>query len=236
MQVKFTKYDPAVDAAPHLVAIEVPYKTKKQTVLETIQFAHEISPVHFDYSCHGRRCGRCAVMLDGEPVLACVKVLTDGPHTIEPLPGLPILRDLIVDKTAAQDDLTRRYLRVRAQPLTAAERNAWPKEGTTPKVLDLEWCARCLVCTSACPVHQQSPAEYIGPAAMLAVAYRNYDPYDQGSRPAEAVQGGLWNCIMCGRCDDVCPQKEIHRVSQIWPDLRAAATAAGFPEPTKPSK
>jgi hypothetical protein len=67
---------------------------------------------------------------------------------------------------------------------------------------------------------------------LLAIAYRFYDPYDKGNRIAEAVQAGLWNCIMCGQCDDLYSQKEIKRVTLIWKELRDAATAAGYGKPT----
>ncbi|KAA0889781.1 2Fe-2S iron-sulfur cluster-binding protein [Oryzomonas rubra] len=229
MNIKFSKYDRAVDAAPSLVTIGVPYKDKI-TVLEAMQFAHESQPVIFDYSCHGRACGRCAVMYDGKPVLACITTMTNGPHTIEPMAGQPVIRDLIVDKSEAHADLTQRYRRIRAQPLTDAQANKMDLTNNA-QINAIEWCCRCLVCTAGCPAHKADPSSFVGPAALLAIAYRHYDPYDEGNRIVDAVQAGLWNCIMCGQCDNLCPQKEIKRVTQIWKELRSAATAAGYPNP-----
>jgi len=229
MNVKFSKYDPSVDAAAKLVSVEMPYRDK-MTVLEAMQFGHEATPVNFDYSCHGRACGRCAVMLDGKPVLACITPISNAPHTIEPLSGHPVLRDLIVDKSEAHADLGQRYRRVRAQALTDAQANKADLTNNA-QLNSIEWCCRCMICTAGCPAHKANPSKFAGPAALLAIAYRHYDPFDEGNRVIDAVQAGLWNCIMCGQCDKLCPQKEIKRVSQIWKDLRAAATAAGYPDP-----
>lgn len=234
MKIKFSKYDPTVDTAPSQVTVDVTYKDKI-TVLEAMQFAHEITPIAFDYSCHGRACGRCAVMYDGKPVLACITPMTNAPHTIEPLSGYTVIRDLIVDKSEAHADLTQRYRRVTGR--TYSE-NDITKPGSfdmtvNTQVNAIEWCCRCMVCAAGCPAYKADPSAFIGPTAMLAIAYRYYDPFEEADlRIIEAVQGGLWNCIMCGQCDYLCPQKEIKRVSQIWKDLRAAATAAGYGKPS----
>ena len=105
--------------------------------------------------------------------------------------------------------------------------------GLFEKMAPLEYCARCGVCMAACPVVQEKGLkEYIGPTGMIAIANRFYDPYDQGDRVVEAVQNGLWNCIMCGKCDEVCKALEIDHLS-VFEDLRAAAQARGLGKPAK---
>ncbi|QEM68762.1 2Fe-2S iron-sulfur cluster binding domain-containing protein [Geobacter sp. FeAm09] len=230
MNLKISKYDPSVDSAAKLITVSVTY-TDKMTVLEAIQFAHETTPIAFDYSCRGRACGRCAVMLDGKPVLACITPITNATHTIEPLTGQPVIRDLIVDKREAHNSITARYRRTRSTSMTDVEFNTTYDTNVIDQINAIEWCTRCTVCTAGCPAYKANPSTFVGPAEMLAIAYRFYDPYDEGNRVVDAVQAGLWNCIMCGQCDNLCPQKEIKRVTQIWKDLRAAATAAGYPNP-----
>jgi len=228
MDLQVSKFDPSVDTAPKLVTISGITWSQNMTVLEAIQFAHEITPVAFDYSCHGRACGRCAVMLDGTPVLACVTPITNATHTIEPLAGQTVIRDLIVDKSQAHAALSAKYQRVKNPAVDLTSDATIASTYNTSAITQLnaiEWCTRCMMCTAACPVYKADPSSYVGPADMLALAYRFYDDYDAGNRVAEAVQAGLWNCIMCGQCDYVCPQKEIHRVNQIWTDLRSAASA-----------
>ena len=67
------------------------------------------------------------------------------------------------------------------------------------------------------------PDDYVGPAGMVAIALRYYDPYDERARIVQAVDSGVWNCIMCGTCDVVCPALEIEHVN-MWTEIRAAAT------------
>jgi fumarate reductase iron-sulfur subunit len=234
MDLQISKYDPSVDSAPTLITVSGITWFQNMTVLEAIQFASQITPISFDYNCHGRACGRCSVMLDGTPVLACITPITNQAHTIQPQAGLPVIRDLIVDKSNAHASLTATYQRVKNPAINFASDAVIESTANmtfNTQLNAIEWCCRCLMCTSACPAYKANPSTFVGPAELLGIAYRYYDEFDAGNRVAEAVQAGLWNCIMCGQCDFVCPQKEIHRVPQIWPDLRAAATAAGSPDP-----
>ncbi len=257
MELKITKYDPSVDAKPYVITVSVDWY-KNMTLLEAIQFAHEKNPISFDYNCRGRQCGRCAVMLDGVQCMACCTFIKDEAHTIEPLKGFPVLRDLIVDKKADHDAMTARYRRMKTISVdlnklsdindnfskdsalgTAYMLDPDPAKDVNTRINrieSLEWCARCMACTSGCPAYNADPSSYVGPAEMLAIAYRFYDPYDAGNRIREAVDAGLWNCIMCGNCDTVCVQSKstvgaMKKVKQIWKDLRDAATAAGYPNP-----
>ena len=204
MEIRIFKYDPALDAKPYYITHEVPFK-EKMTLLEAITYVHEnFEAVNYDYSCHGRMCGRCSVMLDGVPALACATPIKDEAHTIEPLKGHTVIRDLIIDKSDFGDRISKQYNRIRIEPITAEEINDY--DGENAKIIyELVNCTRCGMCTAACPVFNESPDKYVGPAAMVAVAFRHYDSYDQADRVLEAVSQGLYNCILCGTCDEVCP-------------------------------
>lgn len=227
MKIKVFKYDPAVDAAPYYKEYEVPYKDK-MTALEALVYVHEnFEEVAYDYSCHGRMCGRCAMMLNGTPVMMCAEPLEEGKdYTIEPLAGYPVIRDMIVDRSQFDDRLSKRYARMRVEPLTSETVNNFDASNTST-LYSLEWCSRCGICQAACPVVASTPDKYEGPAFMLAYAYRHLDSYDQGDRILEAVDGGLYHCIMCGRCHDVCPQVDINHMA-IYQTLRDAAEDKGY--------
>lgn len=227
MNVKVRKYDPTVDKEPYYKTYEVPI-TEYMTVLEALVYIDEnLEPLAFDYSCRGRTCGRCSVMLNGVPCTACTKAIQDTDNVVEPLAGVPVVRDLVVDKSAMQDRIGRIAVRVRPEELTWPEIQAPLDKAVYDRLNTTERCARCLVCNAACPARIESPERYIGPAGMVTIARRFFDPYDQGDRVAQAVQEGLWNCIMCGKCDEVCPAQDIKHI-EMWNELRQAATARGL--------
>jgi len=227
MNLTITHYDPSKDTAPYEVTYEVPLiDAEYTTLLQALVYVHEnLAPLSFDYICRGRMCGRCAMMLDGNPVLACVTPIDDGDHKVEPLAGLPVVKDLIVDKSQVQARIAETYKRVRIAPLTEEDLQTY-NMADYEELFGIQYCARCQVCTAGCPAQQTDPS-YIGPSHMLAVAFRHFDPYDQADRLVEAVQGGLWSCIMCGKCDENCDQLEIDHL-KIWQKLRDDATARGL--------
>lgn len=155
----------------------------------------------------------------------CVEPLSDGSHTVEPLEGVPVVKDLIVDKSQVQARIAETYKRVRVAPLKAEDLNEYNMEHEA-ELFGINYCARCQVCTAGCPARATNP-EYIGPSHMLAVAFRHFDAYDQADRVVEAVQGGLWDCTMCGTCTTLCNQLEIDHLT-IWQKLRDAATERGL--------
>lgn len=119
MKITVKRYDPSKDNAPYEATYEVPHDDEYMTLLQALVYIHENEePLAFDFSCRGRMCGRCAMMLDGEPVLACVEPLSDGSHVVEPLAGVPVVKDLVVDKSQVQARIAETYKRVRVAPLT----------------------------------------------------------------------------------------------------------------------
>ena len=72
MKITVKRYDPSKDNAPYETTYEVPHDDEYMTLLQALVYIHENEePLAFDFSCRGRMCGRCAMMLDGEPGAAC---------------------------------------------------------------------------------------------------------------------------------------------------------------------
>lgn len=229
MHVKVRKFDPAAGEEPWYAEGDVEYR-EHMSALELIkEFSEQVEPVSFDMSCSGATCGRCAMTVNGEPVLACITPVEDGQdYTFEPLAGYPIIRDLVVERGELRDHIAEAQRRTQLEPIDdsglvppnySADDNAL--------AFTLERCTRCGICNSVCPVYNESPDEYVGPAVMLATAYRCLDGYDNADRLSEAVSRGLYRCIMCGKCQDACPKVEIEHLT-VWKTMRERAEAAGL--------
>jgi len=230
MNVKIFKYDPAMDAKPYYKTYNVPWK-KNITVLEILVYVHENhEAIAFDYSCRGRVCGRCAMMLDGIPMMACYTPINkDRDIVLEPLKGFPVIRDFIVDKSKILERIAKIEARVRSKPLVQSDITAVMDPALAKKIGNLEWCCRCLSCVAACPVinEDKDPEKFIGPAGLVALGLRYYDPFDEADRIVEAVQNGLYACIMCGECNNVCPAAEIDHL-EVYAELRKEAEKKGL--------
>lgn len=227
MHVKVFTYDPAVDDAPTYVEGDIDYRASMSCLELLTAFYEQYMPVSFDISCCRGVCGRCSMMINGEARLACLTAVKDQDYTFEPLKGFPVIRDLVVDRTAFNERVASAYDRVRLEPFTEqtiVPRDFDPERNALMKPIND--CVRCGACQAACPVVAQMGDEYVGPAVMLATAYRHLDGLDAGGRLAEAVSNGLYRCIMCGACSDAC-MKNIDHLG-VWQVLRADAEAAGL--------
>lgn len=232
MKIRIQKYNPMTDAEPYYVEGDIEYREKMTALDAVYDFHKNIEPISYEYSCGGRVCGRCAATIDGQPGLMCMTMLDDAEHVIEPLAGLPIVRDLVVDKSSIDSRLSNVSTRVMTEPVTVATivPQNFDSEAYASRDRELllyaERCGRCGLCMSVCSALSVSKDRYIGPALMLQIAYRHMDWYDKADRIAQAVSSGLYECIMCGNCDEVCMQGIPHM--DIWKMLREKAEASGM--------
>ncbi len=210
ISAKVYVYNPAVDAKPTYKTYEVPFDadetTGKMTAMQVLQYIYdEIEPIGYDYACVSGLCGRCSMMIDGIAGLACWTTLEPGEHTFEPLKGLPVVRDLKVDKHAVYS----RYV-----DTNLANQTVNPITEIKDIDYDLYWnmlermnmCRECMCCYASCSTLEMSGWEhYAGPGAMMQIAMRHLDPHDESDRVAQAVFAGAFECIQCGNCTSVCP-------------------------------
>jgi succinate dehydrogenase / fumarate reductase iron-sulfur subunit len=159
------------------------------------------------HSCLHGSCGSCGVRVNGREVLACLTRL-DGlgdPVVVEPLAGLPVMGDLVVD----MEGLYRR-LEPAGRPLVRASDHAGDTDQRAGPVLEelerFEDCLECGLCLSACPV--AGDPRFLGPAALAAAERVLADP--RGADP-KAILGwvddahGAWRCHGAFECSAVCP-------------------------------
>ncbi len=164
----------------------------------------------FRYSCRVATCGTCTVRVDGLPVLACQAIVADGASAIriEPLAGLPVVRDLVVD----QAPFFERWERIEAfAPAIAASHvpAVVPPASDERRAIDPTLdCISCGACFSACGVAGDG-RRFLGPAALNRAMTLVADSRD-GTPSAHAEvafgPGGIDDCHSIGACTAVCPK------------------------------
>ncbi len=190
-------------------------------ILNRIKWDHDGS---FSYrrSCRHGICGACAIKVNGRSTLACKERMFDmidlfGEEiTLDPLSQKRAIKDMVIDK----NDFWEKHAAV--TPYLVADIDEEPKSENlvSPedehKLLDADLCIQCGACHYACPVVEINE-EYFGPAAFAA-AYRFSadvrDSSDKRLKDVNEMGQGVWDCVKCFECAEVCP-KEINPIEKI---------------------
>jgi succinate dehydrogenase / fumarate reductase iron-sulfur subunit/fumarate reductase iron-sulfur subunit len=206
IEVTVVRSDPA---AARTFAIE---RSRARVVLDllvAIQERHDAS-LGFRYSCRIAACGTCTVRVDGRPVLACQAIVEPARRAvrIEPLGGLPVVRDLIVDLAPFHE----RWARVGPSFVPAAPEAgeaALPPDAPERAVIDPNLdCITCGACYAACGLASADSA-FLGPAALNRAMVLAADSRDAGTGLRIAAAGGdagVDGCHGIGACTIVCPK------------------------------
>jgi succinate dehydrogenase / fumarate reductase iron-sulfur subunit len=211
--VKFRifRYDPEKDEKPYMKDYDVRLDVHDHMLLDALlRIKEQDDTLSLRKSCREGVCGSDAMNINGRNGLACITRLADlkEPVEIRPLPGLPVIRDLIVDMTQffKQYHSVKPYL-INDEPPPEKERLQSPADR---KALDgLYECILCACCTTACPSFWWNPDKYVGPAGLLQ-AYRFIaDSRDQatGERLDDLEDPyRLFRCHTIMNCTDACPK------------------------------
>jgi fumarate reductase (CoM/CoB) subunit B len=205
ISAKIYRYDPTVESSPRYEMFEVPYE-KEMRVLDVLDYVAENCGVGVGYRwfCGVKRCGMCGVTVNGKPVLACWEKAMPS-MVIEPLPNMPVIRDLVVDRSAFERaTLAMEPCLERKKPY-----ETFPEPLTHTDFGDafkLVHCIECYVCTAACPVLADADhRDFAGPASFVQLAKVALHPKDEGDRVALALKGDIYACVSCYQCSNVCP-------------------------------
>jgi succinate dehydrogenase / fumarate reductase, iron-sulfur subunit len=205
------RYDPDSGAAPAMQTIQVELDSGDRMLLDALMKLKAIDPsLSFRRSCREGVCGSDGMNINGKNGLACLtnmRTLKD-PIVLKPLPGLPVIRDLIVDMTQffKQYHSIKPYLINDDRP-PERERLQTPEE--RDELNGLYECILCSCCSTACPSFWWNPDKFVGPAGLLQ-AYRFIaDSRDQGTN--ERLDNledpyRLFRCHTIMNCIDVCPK------------------------------
>jgi succinate dehydrogenase / fumarate reductase, iron-sulfur subunit len=213
MHFSIYRFNPEIDQKPFMQEIHLDVKehgchmlldallTIKNKLDETLTLRR---------SCREGVCGSDGMNVNGKNRLACtthLSTLTE-PVVIRPLPGLPVIRDLVVDMSQfyAQYERAKPFLQ-NHQPVPATERLQSPEERA--QLDGLYECILCACCTTACPSFWWNPDKYMGPAALLQ-SYR-FIADNRDTATAERLADltdpfSLYRCRGIMNCVDVCPK------------------------------
>jgi succinate dehydrogenase / fumarate reductase iron-sulfur subunit len=205
------RYDPERDAPPRMQVYELKARDDEPMLLDALIRLKAIDPsLSFRRSCREGVCGSDAMNINGKNGLACVTNLRALPSEVvlKPLPGLPVIRDLIVDMTGFfhQYHSIKPWL-VNDDPPPERERLQLPE--ARDELNGLYECILCACCSSACPSFWWNPDKYVGPAGLLQAYRFLVDSRDQAS--AARLDDlhdpyRLFRCRTILNCTDVCPK------------------------------
>ncbi|MCB1683378.1 MAG: succinate dehydrogenase iron-sulfur subunit, partial [Pseudomonadales bacterium] len=167
MQVSVYRYDPDVDEVPAMreMSIELP-AGKDLMVLDVLELLKEKDPsLSYRRSCREGVCGSDGINMNGRNGLACITPVSEaaknGKLVLRPLPGLPVIRDLVVDMTQfyQQYEKISPFL-INRTPAPAQERRQTPEQRA--ELDGLYECILCACCSTACPSFWWNPDKFIG--------------------------------------------------------------------------
>ncbi|HSP57686.1 MAG TPA: succinate dehydrogenase iron-sulfur subunit [Halomonas sp.] len=213
LQVSIYRYNPEADSAPYMQEFQVDTQGRDLMVLDVLHLMKEQdSGLAFRRSCREGVCGSDGMNMNGKNGLGCITPLSEvvkgNKLVLRPLPGLPVIRDLVVDMGLfyKQYERIQPYLQ-NSEPEPAIERLQSPED--RDKLDGLYECILCACCSTSCPSFWWNPDKFVGPAGLLQ-AYRFLaDSRDTATaeRLAELEDPfSVFRCRGIMNCVAVCPK------------------------------
>jgi len=210
--VRVRRYDPERDESPHWedYSVDVHSTDRVLDALHQIK-GYQDGSLTFRRSCAHGVCGSDAMRINGRNRLACKTLMKDldpaKPILVEPIKGLPLLKDLVVDMEPFLDA----YKEV--MPFLVAHGNAPTRERLQTQEQrarydDTTKCILCAACTTSCPVFW-TDGQYFGPAAIVNAHRFIFDSRDEAGEQRLQIlndKEGVWRCRTTFNCTDACPR------------------------------
>ncbi|MBS0381728.1 MAG: succinate dehydrogenase iron-sulfur subunit [Proteobacteria bacterium] len=168
------RWDPDAGGNPRMDRYEIDTRRTPMVLDALLKIKNEVDPtLTLRRSCREGVCGSCAMNIDGENALACIKGLDElqgDVINIYPLPHMPVVKDLVPDLTHfyAQYTAIEPWLKSDSNP-GSRERLQSPEDRA--RLDGLYECILCACCTASCPSYWWNPDRFLGPAVLLQ-AYR----------------------------------------------------------------
>jgi succinate dehydrogenase / fumarate reductase iron-sulfur subunit len=211
MRFRILRFDPDRHARPVMQDYEVALQPSDKMVLDALErLKMQDDSLAYRRSCREGVCGSDAMNINGRNALACITALEGlrEPVTLAPLPGFPIIRDLIVDMTQffSHYHEIRPYL-INDEAPPEHERLQTPEERA--RLDGLYECILCGCCSGFCPSYWWNPDKFIGPAGLLQAQRFIVDSRDRATDERLAYLDDVYKLYRCRtimNCTEVCPK------------------------------
>ena len=211
MKLTIYRYDPDKDAKPYYQDFDVAIDSHDRMLLDALVKAKvQDDSLAFRRSCREGVCGSDAMNINGRNRLACITDLAEvsEPVVLAPLPGFPVIRDLVVDMTLFFKHYheIRPYL-VNDEPPPEHELLQSPAE--RERLNGLYECILCACCSGFCPSYWWNPDKFIGPAGLLQAERFIVDSRDRATAERLAFLDDVYRLYRCRtimNCTEVCPK------------------------------
>ncbi|PTB34116.1 succinate dehydrogenase iron-sulfur subunit [Photobacterium phosphoreum] len=217
MKLNFSiyRYNPDVDDAPHMkdYQLDVPDGTDMMVLDALILLKEQDASLSFRRSCREGVCGSDGINMNGKNGLACITplsaLMSASSIVIRPLPGLPVIRDLIID----MEQFYSNYAKVKPfliddATIPPARENLQAPEDRA-QLDGLYECIMCACCSTACPSFWWNPDKFIGPAGLLAAYRWLIDSRDTATDERLSDLDDAFSVFRCHgimNCVNVCPK------------------------------
>ena len=209
--IEIFRYDPDKDAAPRMQTYQIELLDSDRMLLDVLVRLKKMDEtISFRRSCREGICGSDGMNINGKNVLSCLINMNTLPQkiTLRPLPGLPVVRDLVVDMNQfyEQYEKVHPYL-INDQPAPPTERLQSPED--REKLNGLYECILCACCSTSCPSFWWNPDKFLGPSALLNGYRFVADSRDTSTQERLARLDdpfSLFRCRGIMNCVSVCPK------------------------------
>ena len=213
LKVSIYRYNPETDKKPYMQHFEVDTQGRDLMVLDVLALVKEQDEgMAYRRSCREGVCGSDGMNINGKNGLACITPLSEcvkgNKLVLRPLPGLPVIRDLVVDMSLfyKQYERIKPYL-LNDEPAPAIERLQSPEE--REKLDGLYECILCACCSTACPSFWWNPDKFVGPSGLLQAWRFIVDSRDTATEQRLADLDDPFSVFRCRgimACVNVCPK------------------------------
>ncbi|MGE4497830.1 MAG: succinate dehydrogenase iron-sulfur subunit [Deferribacterales bacterium] len=214
------RYDPDKDKEPYYKTYDVELRRPGYLMLDALnQIKWELDPtLTYRRSCREGVCGSDGINVNGVNMLSCMTKVEDlgSDHiVIQPLPGMNVMRDLVVDV----DDFFTKFITVKPYLIRKSpnpDKEIYQSPEDRKKLDGLYECIACGCCSSSCPSYW-ADKKYLGPNAFLRAWRYLADSRDEGAEerlPILNDKHGVWRCHTIYNCVEACP-KELNPTEAI---------------------